>query len=77
MTKTGPDYIQSKDHPGSSKSKMMEGAGNFCVKRKRNLDPLDISEITVANNIRSKRELLHTVKAQKKTKGKMNRPSLF
>ena len=29
---------------------MMEGIGNFSVKRKRNLDPLDISEIIVANN---------------------------
>ena len=28
----------------------MEGIGNFSVKRKRNLDPLDISEIIVANN---------------------------
>ena len=29
---------------------MMEVIGNFSVKRKRNLDPLDISEIIVANN---------------------------
>ena len=28
----------------------MEGIGNFSVKRKRNLDPLDTSEIIVANN---------------------------
>lgn len=29
---------------------MMEVIGNFSVKRKRNLDPIDISEIIVANN---------------------------
>ena len=52
---------------------MMEGAGNFSVKRKRNLDHLYISEIIVANNIRSKCELLHTFKTQKKKKKKKKR----
>ena len=32
----------------------MEGIGNFSVKRKRNLDPLDISEIIVAKKKKKK-----------------------
>ena len=55
---------------------MMEGAGNFSVKRKRNLDHLYISEIVVANNIRSKCELLHTFKTQKKKKKKEGKDEL-
>ena len=50
---------------------MMEGIGNFSVKRKRNLDPLDISEIIVANNF------YILLKLKKKTKGKMNWPCLL
>ena len=50
---------------------MMEGIGNFSVKRKRNLDPLDISEIIVANNF------YILLKKKKKTKGKMNWPCLL
>ena len=53
------------------KSKMMEGIGNFSVKRKRNLDPLDISEIIVASNF------YILLKLKKKTKGKMNCPCLL
>ena len=47
---------------------MMEGAGNFSVKRKRSLDHLYISEIKTQKKKNKKK---------KKRKGKMNWPTLF
>ena len=82
MTKTDHAHIKRKNYPDltisinprttkvtNAKCKWAKGPVDFIVKKKRNLDPLDASEIILANNSYSKPELLYLAKTAK-NKGK-------